>query len=654
MTIRLSTQHTIRHKHKSTMVFSALRPKMQLEEEIEQPEPAVLCLDEADLEPVTEDEALIGFAIGDFEIDAFLGEGSYARVWKGVHTETGVPVAIKLATEALDDEAKEDFEREVATLARLRHPNIVHVYDAGTISPQLAKSSAGILIADTPYIVMEFASRGTLENLRRPITWSDFLRMAVQLLQGLAHAHARGVLHRDIKAANVLLGSSRDLRSHIKLADFGIAFSLENSDERNDPSSEIETHILGTPLYMAPEQFVGTWRHYGPATDLYSFGIVAWELLTGEAPYTGNSVHELAMQHWNEPLPRFTPDLLVPEGTREWLEKLLAKNARDRFQFARHAAEALLQLGPPPGMSASDAPSVELSSLVGIATSAYLAEEPVPPALALSLLDVRPTPTLGRDGELTRLAEALVRMLDGTGRGIVAVRGASGVGVSHVGHRLVESLHEAGYAQTLALFCNDDSSLDDVMRDALRSVLRIDGLPVDRARERLLDLCGDVAEELDVFALVTWLEGAVDPEQSIFIDWFLRLSRRASLVLWIDNSGDGADVSRLLSTILQRATEEESRCLILHTDSSVQLVEPAVRARWKELGTYEVEVLRPLDPETISRVLDSTMPFSPDLRDHLVEMSMGMPGRALRAIRQWAQYERLANRGGRIHQRALR
>lgn len=651
MTLRLSTQHTLTFGPLRT-VRGALAP-----EELATPrlrEPSALELDALDLEPLDAREALLDVSIGPFRIDGFLGEGSYARVWRATHEETGLAVAVKIATDALDESEQEEFEREVATLARMRHPNIVHVFDAGTVDEALHRASGGALATGTPYVVMELASRGSLENLRRPFTWTDFARIATQLLNGLAHAHARGVLHRDIKPANVLLGSTNDLRSHIKLADFGIAFSMDPSasDPNRPASGDVEQNILGTPLYMAPEQFTGRWRDYGPATDLYSFGVVAWELLTGRPPFGGQSAYELAMQHWNAPLPPFVADLVVPDGTLAWLKKLLAKDARDRFQFARHAADALVALGNP-DLAEGDPARVLPPTLVEIATNPWLHDEPVLPALALNLLDVRPTPTLGRDAELVRVTGAVSRALAAGGRGVVTLRGASGVGVSHVARRVVEALHEAGMAQTIGAFCDDERTLDDVLRDAMRAVLRVDGLDATRARERLIEICGDVARELDVDVLLAWLDGAIDPEHSIFSDWFARLATRAPLVLWLDMTGTGADSGDLVSHILERCAQWNARCLILRSDSGLR--GPGDReapGRWQQLGTVHVEVLRPLDRDVIGRILASTMPFSQTLQRDLVEMSGGIPGRAIQAVRSWATHGRLGVEGGRIHLRS--
>jgi len=643
----LNTQHTIRRSLLQTVVLqrpgASAPPVMSAHTERESPVETT----QADNRTVGDPDSLAGVCIGDFRLHSFLGVGAFAQVWKAHHVGTGVPVAIKLAMGQMDELTRVEFQTEVATLARLRHSNVVHVYDAGTTSEVVEKESRGQLLRDTPYVVMEYASRGTLENLRRPITWNDFVRIAVQVLNGLAHAHARGVLHRDIKPANVLLGSTSDLRSHIKLADFGIAFSLKSNAAVADPEGDVEAHILGTPLYMAPEQFFGAWRDYGPATDIYSFGVVAWELLTGKVPFEGHTVQELAMKHYSSPLPPFEPDMSVPDGTLAWLERLLTKDARDRIAFARHAAQQLLELGPAPATEPPTTP-ITLPTMTQIATSDYLRYEPMPPALAMSLLGVRVPPPMGRSAELARLCTVISNTIAGQGQALVTLRGATGVGVSHVGSCLVEALHEAGVSQTIAVFCDQHTRLNDAMRKALGSVLRIEGLALERVSQRLLELCGDVARDVEVMALAAWLDGAADPDGDIFCDWFLRLGRRQPLILWLDNSGEGVDLSDLLDELLLRARQNGDRCLVLHTDSSVRIIDPPVRQRWVTQSLHHTESIHPLDIATMTRVLDSTMPFSEELRTNLVEMSLGMPGRAMQAIRQWSNEQRLTVHDGRI------
>ena len=179
-------------------------------------------------------------------------------------------------------------------------------------------------------------------------------------------------------------------------------------------------------------------------------------------------------------------------------------------------------------------------------------------------------------------------------------------------------------------------------------MLRIEGLPLERVSQRLLELCGDVARDVEVMALAAWLDGAADPDAGIFCDWFLRLGSKQPLILWLDNSGEGVDLSDLLDELLRRAQQKGERCLVLHTDSSVRIIDPPVRQRWASQSLHHTESIHPLDIATMTRVLDSTMPFSEELRTNLVEMSLGMPGRAMQAIRQWSNEQRLTVHDGRI------
>lgn len=276
-----------------------------------------------------------------FELIEPIGRGAMGAIWRARHREEGEEVAVKVlgTRDAARDTIQAAFGDEVRAVASLRHPGIIHVYDYGELLADDPLPSHPDLRVGSPYLVMELADGGSLEASGEAMSWSQIRALLLGLLDALAHAHARNLVHRDIKPANILrFGQGEHVR--FKLADFGIAHAIASPAE-----SSQEHNASGTPLYMAPEQFTDQRRDFGPWTDLYALGCVAFELLSGRPPYDARSFVGLYDRHSNAPIPR--PDVVagaVPDGLQGWLERMLAKDPRARFACAADAAWALLTL----------------------------------------------------------------------------------------------------------------------------------------------------------------------------------------------------------------------------------------------------------------------------------------------------------------------
>jgi hypothetical protein len=266
---------------------------------------------------------LTGHALDDrYELHALVGEGAFGRVYRGRDRRLDRPVAVKVIKPwwAEDPDWAGTFEREARMLARVSDPGIVQIFDVG-------QAPEGV------YYVSELVDGENLATRlkRGPLPAWEACGVAAQLCRALARAHAERIVHRDIKPANILLSSD----GRVKVGDFGVARLAEASTDANGAHP---TSIVGTPRYMAPEQ--GRGRPTTPATDIYSVGVVLYEMLSGSPPFDGESVVELALRHLQDAPPPLSP--LFPEGLVEITERALAKDPADRFPDGAAMAEALV------------------------------------------------------------------------------------------------------------------------------------------------------------------------------------------------------------------------------------------------------------------------------------------------------------------------
>jgi serine/threonine protein kinase/tetratricopeptide (TPR) repeat protein len=318
--------------------------------------------------------------LGAFKLQRLIRKGGMGEVWRGIHTDQGVPVAIKVMTgrRARNQKYIAAFRNEVESVARLDHPGVVIIFDHGNVSREAAAATNDRLVAGSPYLVMELASHGALDRLRRTLGWSELKLLLMGLLDALAHAHARGVVHRDLKPSNVLMSGPTDARPGMKLTDFGLAHALDSQREGTRESR------AGTPRYMAPELFEGRFRDYGPWTDLYALGCMTYELITRQPMFPGTTSESLRRQHLYDEAPSIGPLNSLPPDFDSWLHRLVEKKPHARFQCASDAAWALVSLGDPVGWSPQDPteipagadPDQVMASLANASTTTLLLPDP--------------------------------------------------------------------------------------------------------------------------------------------------------------------------------------------------------------------------------------------------------------------------------------
>ncbi len=265
---------------------------------------------------------LIGARIGHYIIQEPLGQGGMARVYKGYQEHLDRMVAIKVLPSyyAADPNFVNRFKREAQAMARLSHPSIVTVHDAGEQDGRL-------------YIVMAYMSGGTLKNrMDHQMTLADALPVVRQIAEALQYAHERSIIHRDVKPVNVLLdGDGRAV-----LSDFGIAKVMESAEQHlTRPGAGV-----GTPEYMSPEQCRGS--GVGPHSDIYALGVMLYEMLTGRTPFQADNYTALAHAHIYEPVPPptlFNTRISLP--VQAVILRSLAKDPAQRFRRATDLAKAL-------------------------------------------------------------------------------------------------------------------------------------------------------------------------------------------------------------------------------------------------------------------------------------------------------------------------
>ena len=270
---------------------------------------------------------------GRYELGELIGRGGMAEVYSGVDTRLGRTVAIKLlkADLAADSSFEIRFRQEAQASARMAHPTIVRVYDAGD---EITIDSNGVE-RHLPYIVMELVRGEVLrETLRsRKLTQQEAIAYATGVLTALEFSHAAGVVHRDIKPANVMITDS----NAVKVMDFGIARAVSDSSATLAHTNG----IVGTAQYFSPEQARG--ETVDLRTDLYSTGVLLYEMLTGRPPFTGETAVSVAYQHVSELAP--TPSTINPSissAIDSVVMKSLAKDRNARFQSASEFRAALI------------------------------------------------------------------------------------------------------------------------------------------------------------------------------------------------------------------------------------------------------------------------------------------------------------------------
>lgn len=297
-----------------------------------------------------------------YRIDERLGEGGMGVVYRARHLQMDRPVAIKVLHQRLveDEAARLRFQIEARAAVLLRHANAVTVTDFG-------QTPEGCV-----YIVMELLEGRTLREIlsrEAPIETARAISMMLQASEAVAAAHEAGIIHRDLKPSNILVTQSADQPAVVKVLDFGIAtVTAGQLDDEEAPALAQTNAVIGTPRYMSPEQYNRS--ELTPAADVYSLGVILYEMLTGMAPFTGSTPAEIAQKHANDP-PHSPREIVaaIPEDVERIVMDALEKQPFDRPANAGEFRQELLDTADRLGLehhAIKSAPDIEALRDAGV------------------------------------------------------------------------------------------------------------------------------------------------------------------------------------------------------------------------------------------------------------------------------------------------
>ena len=565
------------------------------------------------------------------------------EVWRGRHKGQDLPVAVKILTrrDTLDARYEIGFREEVRAAASLDHPNIVTVYDYGRTTLETEEFTNGRYANGSPYLVMELVDGFPLKQLCGRVAWNTLHRLLMALLDSLGHAHARGVIHRDLKPQNVMIAYDADRALEVKLTDFGLAHAMHH-----DAVNPFLDRMAGTPNYMAPEQVMVSWRDYGPWTDLYAVGCLAHALVDGKPPFAGRGARTILRAHLEDPPPIILGD--VPDGFRLWVNRLLEKEPARRYACAADAAWALKRLNDEAPFTADDAAATRLDMAMVQSSGAldpsilvsevrhtlswakdewsrdesgsFLPGSEVPRVpqewrnpidlswnplvgAGLGLWGLRTLPLVGRDAERDRLWRMLTDVhADGRPRAAV-LEGPSGFGKSRLARWVSERAAEFGVAAVIEATHSPLGGTHDGLSAAFARFHQCHGLgrtPTTVRLSKALRAMGETNEEVwHQLAEVLFTPQAgedaprISPRRrrSILMAHLQRLARRRPILLMVDDAHWGAEALDFVRSVLTR--DDLHVMSVLTSDSGRVLAYFIAHAAGNKVHVSEVGVSSP-------------------------------------------------------------
>lgn len=604
-----------------------------------------------------------------YEVVRELGRGGMGVVYLCKDLVTLERVALKRLRSP--DESKSSrqeeswwFQQEARAVASLDHPAIVRARDFGTLND------------GSPYLVMDALPGRSVHEWMHTTTmpWSVIWSLIDQTLAGLAHAHARGVIHGDLKPSNVMLdlaSTGKGPRAYV--LDLGLAWlrrSLHDPRLDGGPTPELAMHAgAGTVGWVAPEQIRKSATQVGPATDMYALGCILYRVLSGKEVFEGTA-QEVLRAHKRTPVP--PPQLPdgVPAGVASYVQRLLAKRPWHRFELAADARRVWAQFRPRHAISMEETLSASSPSIPPPAPSSASQSQEVgrmvaaARSLAPGLLSLRPSPMVARDEERRELLDIVGSVCSGTGtpQRLVVLIGEAGVGKSRLAEWVCEQVHEKGFMWPLRARYGRTPSPLDGLTGAINHYFALQDVERDVVEQTLIDrweVDKDDDDELSwVAATAEWLRPSppgqvmpVGPSGKRFVldtpelRWVVvrrvleRIGQERPILIWFDdlhltsqNTFDMLSRLRKEAPKLRLLMLATARSESLETDLDTALRMEAMRAEWRG----KVIDLRPLGADETRYLLKATLPLADEAIVTATMQSRGNPLFALQLVHAWA------------------
>jgi hypothetical protein len=595
-----------------------------------------------------------------YEIVRELGRGGMGVVYLCRDLVTDERVALKRlrspedASGPMRPEETWWFQQEARAVAALDHPTLVRARDFGTLAD------------GSPYLVMDaLPGRSVHEWMHTTkLSWSIIWSLVDQVLAGLAHVHARGVIHGDMKPSNVMLdlaSGGRGPRAYI--LDLGLAWLRQTRhDPRLDgaPSPERAVHAgAGTVGWVAPEQIRKAATYVGPPTDLYALGCIIYRIASGKEMFEG-AAQDVLRAHKRNPVPPMKLAEGFPPELEAYVQRLLAKRPWHRFDLAADARRAWMQLRPADALPLEAIIEGTREAAGGTVERAVAAGK----ALAPGLLALRLSPMVGRDVERAALLEVVQEVSAATSgcHRMVAIIGEAGVGKSRLAEWLCEEVHEQGTMMPLRARYGRIPTPLDGLTGAVNAHYGLEGADRFLVEQTLMTRWEIAANDDDglswVAATAEWLRptvpGTINPIGPTGKRFILdtpelrfvvvrkileRIGRDRPVLIWFDDlhlsSPNTFEVlSRLRSDAanLRLCLIATARSETLETDLDAALRMEAMRAEW----SGRVIDLKPLAPKETDDLLRATLPLHTDAVARVNEQSRGNPLFALQLLHAWA------------------
>ncbi len=567
---------------------------------------------------------------GAFELDEVIGRGGFAEVWSGRHLGRGVPVAVKIITSARvrSPRARAMLANEVRAVASLRHRGIVEVFDFGAVDDALDRASGGRLVQGSPYLVMEQLSGGVLSPVHVR-SWRELRGAVQQVLAALAHAHARGLIHRDLKPGNVLADDDGRLR----LTDWGIAHAIDRRDGDGSGGG-----ALGTIRYMAPEQVRGATRDQGPWTDLYGLGCLIWRLASGNVPFDATSATAIAQHQLHTPPPPLEPTFAVPDGLDAVVRKLLAKDPADRYRRAVDVAAALdaLDAGDVAAALAPPAPEVPVDWRPDPEAESSSPLE----GAGLGLFGVRRVPVVGRDAHRDRVWQRLRDVARTSEPRAVVLRGEPGMGASRLAAWVCHHARERGVADSVFAEHGAPESPFTGLAPMLGRRIGAVGRPRPETLARVREHVGrqGVDDTWEWIGLTELIAPATADEvragapvvrfassserHALVRRQLVREAADRPLIVWLDDAHDSPDSLRFARHVLQMGGPAP---LLFVLTAVPRGAAPSALDALADEGLVEELLLEPLEERHQRRLVEELLGLEPYLARQIEDRTAGTP-----------------------------